>query len=41
MSRINNDGLQELLKNIKNPLTSIYDKAERKGSLKYTEDLTS
>ena len=37
MSRINNDGLQELIKNIKNPLTSIYDKAERKGSLTWSD----
>ena len=32
MSRINNDGLQELLKNVKNPLNSIYEKTQKKGS---------
>ena len=37
MSKINNDGLQSIVKNIKNPLESIYNKVQRKGSLKWSD----
>mgnify|MGYP003124485017 CR=1 FL=1 len=35
MSKINNDGLQNLLTNIKNPLNSMYEKVQKNGSLKW------
>ena len=37
MSKINSDGLQEIIKNIKNPLESIYNKMEKNGSLKWSD----
>ncbi len=37
MSKISKDGLEEVVKNIKNPLESVYDKFERKGSLRWSD----
>ena len=37
MSRISKDGLQEVTKQIKNPLESIYNKFEKKGSLRWSD----
>ena len=37
MSKINNDGLQELTKNIKNPLDSLYRKVTKKGSIRWSD----
>ena len=37
MSKISKDGLEEVTKHIKNPLESIYDKFERKGSLRWSD----
>jgi hypothetical protein len=37
MSKINSDGLQEVTKNIKDPLESIYNKFQRKGSLRWSD----
>ena len=37
MSKISNDGLQELTKNIKNPLESLYNKVEKKGSIRWSD----
>tara|TARA_Y100000593_G_scaffold9906_1_gene17945 strand:+ start:2569 stop:2811 length:243 start_codon:yes stop_codon:yes gene_type:complete len=37
MSKISNDGLQELTKNIKNPLDSLYDKVTKKGSIRWSD----
>tara|TARA_R110002020_G_scaffold46024_5_gene131204 strand:- start:5399 stop:5632 length:234 start_codon:yes stop_codon:yes gene_type:complete len=37
MSKISKDGLEEVTKQIKNPLESIYGKFERKGSLRWSD----
>ena len=37
MSKINSDGLQEIIKNIKNQLESIHSKMEKKGSLTWAD----
>ena len=37
MSKISKDGLQEVITHIKNPLESIYDKFEKKGSLRWSD----
>ena len=37
MSRLSKDGLQEVTKQIKNPLESIYNKFEKKGSLRWSD----
>ena len=37
MSKISSDGLQEITENIKNPSESIYNKFQKKGSLRWTD----
>tara|TARA_Y100000593_G_scaffold87210_1_gene167313 strand:+ start:2374 stop:2613 length:240 start_codon:yes stop_codon:yes gene_type:complete len=37
MSKINRDGLQDLQKNIKGPLESMYNKAQKGGSLTWAD----
>ena len=37
MSKINSDGLQEIVKNVKNPLESLYNKVQNKGSLTWSD----
>ena len=37
MSKISSDGLQDLRKNIKNPLENLYKKIQKKGSLKWSD----
>ena len=37
MSKISKDGLQEITTNIKNPLESVYNKFQKKGSLRWTD----